>query len=332
MRTAEEQWQIAGYQCGAYATLEHEGLVFVDGKGGRACMRQEEWAAYQAKCFQGAPSVSMMVVETEELARSLEDSRVLPDIPEDDLSRIYNSLKWTLVEIRDSVSSARRNLSVEDYGEALDAAFEKASLCVGCVDGLQARRRGDHETGRLGDEELLSRALNTADLLQDAQEEIERLRRRIREQGIEIERLDRDAEARHQEDIENLQHIRENEWLKEELKILEDAETRRRGDAEPRSCPWCQQGLLYSEDRGAHCDACGYGYGEPEDDLLEALNAWHVADFEECATDLLKNVPVEGGRVDRNVLRNMIGHAFLEGAVSQLTRPYQKIEGGSDAA
>ena len=79
MRTADEQWQIAGYQCGVYAILDQEGLVFVDGKGGKACMRQDEWTAYQVLCLQGAPSISMMVVETEEDAELLSATRLRPN-------------------------------------------------------------------------------------------------------------------------------------------------------------------------------------------------------------------------------------------------------------
>lgn len=66
MRTAEKQWDLAGCQCDAYARLENEGIVFVNGKGGQCVMREEEWAAYQGKCLQGAPSVSMLEATTDE--------------------------------------------------------------------------------------------------------------------------------------------------------------------------------------------------------------------------------------------------------------------------
>lgn len=94
MRTADEQWQIAGYQCGVYATLDHEGLVFVDGKGGRACMRQDEWTAYQVKCLQGAPSISMMVVETEGDAELLSATRLRPN---SDFARSFREIEQCLM-------------------------------------------------------------------------------------------------------------------------------------------------------------------------------------------------------------------------------------------
>lgn len=68
MRSGEEQWRVAGYECAVYAVLDEEGLVFVDGKGGRCVMRVDEWAGYQRRCLESAPSVSMLVVSSEEAA------------------------------------------------------------------------------------------------------------------------------------------------------------------------------------------------------------------------------------------------------------------------
>ena len=68
MRSAEEQWQIAGYQCGVYATLDHEGIVFVDGKGGRCVMRQDAWNEYLAITLTKSPSVSMLEATADEEA------------------------------------------------------------------------------------------------------------------------------------------------------------------------------------------------------------------------------------------------------------------------
>lgn len=66
MRTAEEQWQAAGTQCVAYATLPQDQLVFVDGVGGKACLRASDWVAYQRRCLEGAPVVSMQAATAEE--------------------------------------------------------------------------------------------------------------------------------------------------------------------------------------------------------------------------------------------------------------------------
>ena len=54
----------------------------------------------------------------------------------EDLQRVHESLLVTMREVQGLVSSAQRSLSVEDYGAALDVAFEKTSLCVGCMEGL----------------------------------------------------------------------------------------------------------------------------------------------------------------------------------------------------
>lgn len=133
MRTAEEQWQSASYQCGVYATLDHEGLVFVDGKGGQACMRQEEWMVYQARCLQGAPTVSMLEATAGE-DDPLAGGEAVPGAAE--LQRIYQSLSHELRQICDLVRVAKTTLSIEDYGDALSGAHDRLSMCVGCVDGL----------------------------------------------------------------------------------------------------------------------------------------------------------------------------------------------------
>lgn len=95
--------------------------------------------------------------------------------------------------------------------------------------------------------------------------------------------------------------------------------------------------LAGAERRLGQCLECvnGLQEGQPvelEDDLLEALDVWHRANSEECAADLLKDVPVTGGHAPRAVLKNMIGHAFLEGALAQLQRPFINPKGGPEAA
>jgi len=137
MRTVEEQWQIAGYQCGAYATLDREGLVFVDGKGGRCAMRQEQWSAYQAKCLQGAPAISMLVVATEEEAELASATRLRPShfarsfreieecliaharcISDDERDEIVRQIAGKLLPLKEAVLRAEE-IWAEDQGKRL---------------------------------------------------------------------------------------------------------------------------------------------------------------------------------------------------------------------
>lgn len=142
MRTAKQQFEIAGVDTILSTINPQTRIAYVGGKGGPACMEEHEWQKYKALCaawtavpldLEGAPTVSMMLVETEEAMRQVGRQRIEPD----DLLRIYQSLRITLQEARACVASAQRTLSVEDYGEALQAAFEKLSLSIGCVEGLE---------------------------------------------------------------------------------------------------------------------------------------------------------------------------------------------------
>lgn len=71
MRSADEQWRVAGFECSVYAVLDEEGIVFVNGKGGRCVMRGDEWTAYQRRCLESAPSVAMLKVSEEEAVELL---------------------------------------------------------------------------------------------------------------------------------------------------------------------------------------------------------------------------------------------------------------------
>lgn len=143
MRTAQLQFELAGCETSLTTINPQTRIAYVDGKAGPACMELAEWERYKVLCatwqaspidLEGAPVVSMLAVESEDAARQISEPRIGPE----DLRRIYRSLRICLHEVRACVTSAQHTLSVEDYGEALQAANEKLSLSIGCVEGLES--------------------------------------------------------------------------------------------------------------------------------------------------------------------------------------------------
>lgn len=151
MRTAAEQFAIAGEECGVLTFNSGSRLYYLNGKGGPCVMAAAEWDEYKVLCarwsrtpldLHDAPGISMMVVDSEEEAKWMSESRLAPHavrLDAGDRRRIHQALLVTLKEARDLVSSARGTLSVEDYEDALTGAFEKLSLSVSCVSGLCER-------------------------------------------------------------------------------------------------------------------------------------------------------------------------------------------------
>lgn len=141
MRNAQQQFELAGCETILTSFNPQTKLAYVDGKGGPACLPEEEWENYKALCAQWKATpvdlqgsgISMLVVESAGAAKEVSRQRVQPK----DLRRIYRSLRITLQEASACVTSAQHTLSVEDYGEALQAAFKKLSLSIGCVKGLE---------------------------------------------------------------------------------------------------------------------------------------------------------------------------------------------------
>lgn len=152
MRSAQQQFEIAGCETILTRINPHTKLAYVDGKGGPACLSEEQWDQYKVLCatwkaspmdLEGAPVVSMLAVGSEEAAREISEPRIGPE----DLRRIYRSLRLCLQEVRACVTSAQHTLSVEDYGEALQAAKEKLSLSIGCVAGLESGLNNVNQEG-----------------------------------------------------------------------------------------------------------------------------------------------------------------------------------------
>lgn len=124
MRTAEEHHRIAGANSFCYATLDAEGLVFVQGQGGRAVMREDEWQRYKALC---AAPASPVISMRQQMAD--EECSLFSAPPS--LCSHLRSLRLLLTEAKGCVASARRTLSVEDYGEALQAAEARLDSGLG---------------------------------------------------------------------------------------------------------------------------------------------------------------------------------------------------------
>jgi hypothetical protein len=143
MRTARLQFELAGVETVLTTINPQSNLAYVGGKGGPACMELQEWEKYKILCatwsaapldLEGAPTVSMMLVDSEEAMRQVSQQRIEPD----DLGRICRSLRISLKEARECVVSAQRTLSVEDYGEALEAAEKKLAQALDQIAGLMA--------------------------------------------------------------------------------------------------------------------------------------------------------------------------------------------------
>lgn len=117
MRTAAEHFRIAGANSFCYATLDTEGLVFVQGKGGKAVMREEEWQQYKALCLAPPHVISMRQQVADDEVPEWEDCAESPYVR----AGLWG-LRTMLAEAKACVQSAQRTLSVEDYGEALQAA------------------------------------------------------------------------------------------------------------------------------------------------------------------------------------------------------------------
>lgn len=151
MRTAAEQWAAAGHQCGVYAVWPEESIVFIDGKGGRCCMRQADWEAYHELC--AAPTISMRAVDAEEERQWDSQTMRQGETPAvEDLQRIYGALETSLTEVTGLIKSAQGTLCVDDYGDALAGALRRLELCVRCVRDLRGVQ--DDETFRQSDNEL----------------------------------------------------------------------------------------------------------------------------------------------------------------------------------
>lgn len=141
MRTARLQFELAGVETILSTINPQTKLAYVGGRGGPACMELVEWEKYKALCatwqaspldLEGAPTVSMLVVESEEAAREISEQRLEPN----DVRQIYRSLRSNLKEAKSCVVSARHTLSVEDYGEALEAAEKKLAQALEQLAGL----------------------------------------------------------------------------------------------------------------------------------------------------------------------------------------------------
>lgn len=137
MRTAAEQWALAGHPCGVYAVLHEDGIVFIDGVGGRCCMKQDQWAAYVDMCH--APTISMRAVEAEE-ERQWDNETLRPgETPPaaEDLQRIYGALETSLTEVTEYIMAAQQTVREDDHDEALAVAVRRLRLCIGTVGGLK---------------------------------------------------------------------------------------------------------------------------------------------------------------------------------------------------
>lgn len=142
--TAAGLWHIAGPDMWLYRWSM--GLAYLQGKGDRCAMTPDEYADYQAMReryakpwigdeLDGAPSISMRVVCSEEDAEMLAATRIRP--AQADLQRIYTSLADSLSEVKSLVRSAQQTLSVDGYGDALAGAMGRLELCRQCVDALK---------------------------------------------------------------------------------------------------------------------------------------------------------------------------------------------------
>lgn len=124
MRTAEEHHRIAGADSFCYAALAAEGLVFVQGQGGRAVMRKDEWQRYEVLRAAPAPVISMrQQTAAEESSLAAFESFV-------SLHGQLRSLRTLLNEARGCVASARRTLNGEDSEESLQVAETRLDECL----------------------------------------------------------------------------------------------------------------------------------------------------------------------------------------------------------
>lgn len=114
MRTAQQQWQVAGSESGIKATWPHTDAASIDGKGGPCLMTWAEWESYRELC--NAPTISMRVVDAEEERRWGE---ALPTA--EDTQRIHAALHATMQEVTALILEAEKKLS----------------LCVSCVSALK---------------------------------------------------------------------------------------------------------------------------------------------------------------------------------------------------
>lgn len=209
MRTAEEQWRIAGYQCGVYATLDREGLVFVSGNGGQACMRKAEWTAYQERCLQGAQSISMMAVESEEEARRSAEDRLKPKQGVMLCPHCRSGLLWS--EDRgahcDGCDDFDPETDLPGTAKTSDFArsFREIEQCLLAHARCLSDDERDEIVRQIGAKVLpLKEAVLRAEEIWlegaraemiKAERKIERLRVRIKEQGFEIEQRESEGGA-----------------------------------------------------------------------------------------------------------------------------------------
>jgi len=133
LRTAAEQFALVGTECGAYSMIEDD-LILVAGKGGRCCMKQDQWEAYLELC--DAPTISMRAVDAEDErqwdSQTLRQGEARPAA--EDLQRIYGALETALGEVVEALDYVAR----EPFAiSTLTKAQDRLRLCIGTVRDLK---------------------------------------------------------------------------------------------------------------------------------------------------------------------------------------------------
>lgn len=145
MRTAAEQWAVAGMDCGVIRPMQPaDHIYYVAGKGGACYMRMEEWAAYLELCE--APTISMRQVDAEEErqwdSQTMRQGEATP-APED-LQRIYGALETALGELSEMLQRAEERLRLcQGTLRSLRQPVPSAPICDDC--GKPATCSGYHE-------------------------------------------------------------------------------------------------------------------------------------------------------------------------------------------
>lgn len=134
MRTAAEQFAVAGNESGVVCFSEVSWCFLVGGKGGQCTMPVGEWEAYLKLC--GAPTISMRAVDAEDErqwdSQTIRQGEATPAA--EDLQRIYGALETALGEVVQALDYlAREPFAVTTLTKAQD----RLRLCIGTVSNLK---------------------------------------------------------------------------------------------------------------------------------------------------------------------------------------------------
>lgn len=124
-------------------------IYYLRTRSGPCAVMAPEWLKYRRLCamwrrspldLQGASTMSMEQPSDEPFPPASANGVANDEaLSREDMGCIHASLLVTLKEARELVSAARQTLSLEDYEDALCAAFEKLSLSVGCLSAILER-------------------------------------------------------------------------------------------------------------------------------------------------------------------------------------------------